>query len=246
MTSLQDKVCIITGGGRGIGLSIAETFGQEKAKIVLVDLNEEDLAKAAASLQEQGCEVLTIAANVTKKDDVARFVDETMQKFGQIDVLVNNAGITKDHLLMRMSEENFDAVISVNLKGVFLCGQACAKAMMKKKYGKIINISSIARHGNFGQSNYSATKAGVVAMAKTWGRELSRYNINVNAVAPGFIATEMTAAIPEDVQNEMKKGIPMGRAGEPKEIANVVAFLASDASSYIQGEVIAVNGGMHM
>jgi 3-oxoacyl-[acyl-carrier protein] reductase len=246
MTGLAGKVCVITGGARGIGLSIGEVFVREKAKIVLVDMNEADLTKAAAFLREKGGEVLTIQANVTKSDDVDRFVDETVNKFGTIDILVNNAGITRDHLLLRMSEETFDAVISVNLKGVFLCGQACAKVMFKKKYGKIINISSIARHGNFGQSNYSATKAGVVGMTKTWAQELSRYNINVNAVAPGFIATEMTAAIPADVKEEMMKRIPLSRAGEPREIAEVVAFLASDASSYIQGEVIAVNGGMHM
>jgi 3-oxoacyl-[acyl-carrier protein] reductase len=246
MAVLKGKVGVITGGARGIGLSIAELFVREGAKVVLVDMNDADLEKAATHLRERGAEVLPLKANVTKVGEVASFVDETVKKFGTIDLLVNNAGITRDHLLLRMSEENFDAVVNVNLKGVFLCGQAVAKVMFKKKYGKIVNISSIARHGNFGQSNYSATKAGVVAMTKTWAQELSRYNINVNAVAPGFIATEMTAAIPAEVKEEMMKRIPLARAGEPKEIAEVVTFLCSDAAAYVQGEVIAVNGGMHM
>ncbi|MFH1262633.1 MAG: 3-oxoacyl-ACP reductase FabG [Pseudomonadota bacterium] len=243
---LNGKVGVITGGARGIGRSIAEAFVREKAKVALIDMNEKDLADAAALLREQGGEVMTVVANVTKADDVDRFVDEVTKKFGTIDILVNNAGITRDGLLFRMSEENFDSVIAVNLKGVFLCGRACAKVMFKKKYGKIVNISSIARHGNFGQSNYSATKAGVVGMTKTWAQELSRYNINVNAVAPGFIATEMTAAIPADVRETMVKQIPLGRPGEAKEVAELVTFLSSDAAAYIQGEVVGINGGLHM
>jgi 3-oxoacyl-[acyl-carrier protein] reductase len=244
--SLKGTVAVITGAGRGIGRSIAERFATDGAKLALVDLDEPNLRVTLESIQKKGAEGITISANVSKPSDVSRVVEETIQKFGTIDVLVNNAGIVRDQTLLKMTEENFDAVIAVNLKGVFLCGQACAKVMAEKKYGKIVNISSSAWRGNFGQTNYSAAKAGVVGMTKTWALELAKHNINVNAVAPGFINTDMTATIPPEIRDKMIAKIPLARAGEPSDVANLVHFLASDASSYIQGEVIGINGGFLM
>ena len=246
MTSLEGKIAVITGGGQGIGRAIAERFSQEKAKLVLVDLDEKGLNETANGLRSRGIEICPVVANVSKAPEVARIIEEGLKRFGTIDILVNNAGIVRDSTLLKMQEENFDAVIAVNLKGVFLCGQACAKVMAEKKRGKIVNISSAAWRGNFGQTNYSAAKAGVVGMTKTWALELSKYNINVNAIAPGFINTDMTATIPPEVREKMITRIPLNRAGEPSDVAELVRFLASDESSYIQGEVIALNGGLQM
>ncbi len=250
MNSLQDKVAVVTGSARGIGRAIAECFSREKAKVACVDMNEVALRETEKSLKslesKGGGEGFCIVADISKSNEVKRMVDEVLKKFATIDILVNNAGIVRDSTLLKMPEETFDAVISVNLKGVFLCGQACAKVMAEKKYGKIVNISSAAWRGNFGQSNYSAAKAGVVGLTKTWALELSKYNINVNAIAPGFISTEMTATIPPEIREKMIAKIPLGRAGEARDVAQLVQFLACDESSYIQGEVIAINGGFQM
>jgi 3-oxoacyl-[acyl-carrier protein] reductase len=243
MTTLKGKTAVITGAGRGIGRAIAERFAKGEAKLVLVDMDENTLKATASSLPTES---LTVVANVSNSGDVKKMVDLATQKFGGIDILVNNAGIVRDSTLLKMTEENFDAVIAVNLKGVFLCGQACARVMAERKSGKIVNISSAAWRGNFGQTNYSAAKAGVVGMTKTWALELSKYNINVNAIAPGFIATDMTATIPPDIREKMVATIPLKRAGEANDVAELVYFLASDASSYIQGEVIAINGGFQL
>ncbi len=246
MFFMTNKVILITGGGRGIGRAIGERFAKEGVRIVLVDLDEKNLSAAASSITSLGAKVLTIAANVAISEDVSRVVKETVTAFGAIDVLVNNAGIVRDATLLKMTEEAWDAVIDVNLKGVFLCGQAVAKVMAEKKSGRIINISSLARRGLFGQSNYSASKAGVVGLTKTWALELSKYGILVNAIAPGLISTDMTASIPPEVRANMLGKIPLGREGNPSDIAELAYFLASEGSSYIQGEVIPINGGLEI
>lgn len=246
MATLKGKVAVVTGAGRGIGRAIAERFAKESAKVVCVDLDEKNVQETAASVKTLGGEALVVMANVSKAAEADRIVKEAVAKFGTVDILVNNAGIVRDQTLLKMTEENFDAVISVNLKGVFLCGQACARVMAERKYGKIVNISSAAWRGNFGQTNYSAAKAGVVGMTKTWALELSKYGVNVNAIAPGFIATDMTSTIPPEIREKMIAKIPLQRAGEPSDIADLVRFLASDDSSYIQGEVIGINGGFQL
>jgi len=246
MATLKGKVAVITGAGRGIGRAVAERFGQDGARLSLVDLDEKTLSASASALRSKGVEIIMVSADVSKASDAARMIAETVQKLGTVDILVNNAGIVRDASLLKMTEENFDAVIAVNLKGVFLCGQAAARVMAEKKYGKIVNISSVAWRGNFGQSNYSAAKAGVIGLTKTWALELSKYGVSVNAVAPGFISTEMTATIPPEVREKMVAKIPLGRAGEPQDVADLVHFLASDDASYIQGEVISINGGFQL
>jgi len=243
MTSLNGKIAIITGAGRGIGRTISLRLAQEKAKIVLVDLNDQDLASVEKEVISAGGQVLSIRADVTQSQEVTHMITEALNTFSTVDILINNAGIIRDASLLKMTEKDFDAVIAVNLKGVFLCTQACAQIMSQKKYGKIVNLSSIAKDGNYGQTNYAASKAGVAAMTRTWALELSRFNINVNAIAPGLIATDMTAKIPEAIKEKMVKMIPLRREGQTSDIAELACFLASDASSYIQGEVITISGG---
>jgi 3-oxoacyl-[acyl-carrier protein] reductase len=246
MPSIENKVAIVTGAGRGIGRAICERFGKDKAKVVLVDMDETTLHAAAESVEGLGGQVHKVVADVSQSSDVQRMVDGAVKTFGTIDILVNNAGIVRDSTLLKMDESKFDQVIAVNLKGVFLCGQACARVMAEKKYGKIVNVSSAAWRGNFGQTNYSAAKAGVVGMTKTWALELSKYGINVNAIAPGFISTEMTATIPPEIRDKMIAMIPLKRAGEVEDISALVHFLASDDSSYIQGDLIPINGGFQL
>jgi len=243
----NNRTAIITGGARGIGLAIAEVLAAGGANVVLVDVNLEAAQAAAAILAEQGVQTLALKSDVTSEADVQQMVDIVLDKFGQIDILVNNAGITRDGLSLRMQEADFDLVIKVNLKGVFLCSKAVAKEMMKKRYGRIINLSSVVGlMGNIGQANYAASKAGIIGLTKTMARELAARSITINAVAPGFIDTEMTQAIPEKNRNAMLTQIPMGRLGSVAEVANVVAFLASDLASYVTGEVIRIDGGMAM
>lgn len=243
MANLDGKVAIITGAGRGIGRTIAQQFAEEGAKVVLVDVNEQDLDETEKEIKSQGGQAISLKVDVTQTKDVARMVDEAIKAFKTVDILVNNAGIIRDASLLKMTEQDFDAVIAVNLKGVFLCTQACAQVMTQNKSGKIVNLSSIAKDGNYGQTNYAASKAGVAAMTRTWALELSRFNINVNAIAPGLIATDMTAKIPEAIKEKMVKMIPLRREGQTSDIAELACFLASDASSYIQGEVITISGG---
>ncbi len=248
---LQDRVAIVTGGAAGIGAATAERFAEEGAKVVICDVAQEAGQAEVAKLGPDAC---FYPVNVADRDAVQKFVDEVFNRYGRIDILVNNAGILRDGQLVKfkegqltgqMSEKDFDLVISVNLKGVFNCTQAVAPYMVRGGGGVILNASSIVGlDGNFGQTNYVATKAAVVGMTKTWSRELGRYHIRVNAVAPGFIATDMIKSMPEKIIEGMKAKTPLGRMGQPRDIANAYLFLASDEASYISGEVLRVDGGI--
>lgn len=242
---LKDKVAIVTGGGRGIGRVTCLVFGREGAKVVVADMDEQSTNAVAKEITDAGGQALAVTVDVSKADSVKAMVDKVKEWGGSIDVLVNNAGITRDARLVKMTEDQWDAVINVNLKGTWLCGQAVAPVMVEQKKGSIINVSSIVGvYGNFGQSNYAATKAGVIAMAKTWARELGPSGVRVNAVTPGFIATEMVKTIPEKVIEDVKSKTPLRRLGEPEDMANVYVFLASDDSSFVHGTVIQADGGI--
>jgi len=248
---LQDKVCIVTGGAAGIGRATAERFAEEGATVIICDLNEEQGQKTAEAI---GPAAAFVRVNVADRQAVGEFVDGVVAKFGRVDVLVNNAGVLRDGTLVKvkdgvlvkqMSEADFDLVISVNLKGVFNCTQAVAPHMIRQGSGVILNASSIVGlDGNFGQTNYVATKSAVIGMTKVWARELGRSGIRVNAIAPGFTATEMVAAMPENILDGMRGRTPLGRLGEPRDIANAYLFLASDEASFITGEVLRVDGGI--
>ncbi len=248
---LQDKVALITGGAAGIGKATAQVFVKEGARVALCDVSEQQGAELAAAL---GSDVQFTRVDVTNRAEVQAWVDGVAARYGRVDILVNNAGITRDaqfvkmkdgELVKQMSEEAFDLVVSVNLKGVFNCTQAVAPYMIKQKSGVILNASSVVGlYGNFGQTNYVATKAGVIGMTKVWARELGKYGVRVNAVAPGFIMTEMVAKMPEDVLAGMRAKTPLGRLGEPEEIANTYLWLASDEASYVSGATISVDGGI--
>jgi 3-oxoacyl-[acyl-carrier protein] reductase len=248
---LEGKVCLITGGGAGIGEQTAATFYERGATVVICDVNEEAGRAVAAQLEERAS---FYRVNVADRDAVQEWVDAVIAAHGRIDVLVNNAGILRDGLLVKvkdgelvkqMAEVDFDQVIGVNLKGVFNCTQAVAPTMIRQGSGVILNASSVVGlDGNFGQTNYVAAKAGVVGMTRVWARELGRYGIRVNVVAPGFIATEMTASMPEKVLEAMKGHTPLGRLGAPEDIANAYAFLASDDAAFISGAVLRVDGGL--
>jgi 3-oxoacyl-[acyl-carrier protein] reductase len=244
---LKDKVAIITGGARGIGKEIALTFAREGANICICDVNEQLLDEAAKELKSVGREALGLKIDVTDFSQVEDMVRKVLDKFRKIDILINNAGITRDNLLLRMKEEEWDAVLDVNLKGTFNCTKAVSKLMVKQRSGKIVNIASIIGiMGNAGQANYAASKGGIISFTKSAAKELSSRNINVNAVAPGFIKTDMTAQIPQDLQESMLKAIPAGKFGEPSDVAKVALFLVSESSRYITGHVIQVDGGMVM
>jgi 3-oxoacyl-[acyl-carrier protein] reductase len=243
----KDKVAVITGASRGIGRSIALALASEGARIVAFDLDMAETEKVTAEIRALGVDALAVQGNVTVAADTERLMDAAMEKFGRIDILVNNAGITRDGLLMRMKDEDWDAVLSVNLKGAFLCSRAASKFMAKQRSGRIINIASVVgQMGNAGQANYCASKAGLMGLTKSNARELAKRNVTVNAVAPGFIATAMTDALPEKTRQELAAQIPLERLGSADDIANVVVFLASERSGYITGQVIGVNGGMYM
>ncbi|MDD5101861.1 MAG: 3-oxoacyl-[acyl-carrier-protein] reductase [Endomicrobiaceae bacterium] len=245
---LKGQVAVITGCAQGIGKSIAETFAKEGANIVVSDINMELAQKTADELKSQyNVETIAVAGNVSKLEDCETLVTKVLDKFQKIDILVNNAGITKDNLVLRMSEQEWDAVISVNLKGVFNCIKAVVKPMFKQRSGRIINIASVVGlMGNAGQANYSASKGGVIALTKTCAREFSSRNVLVNAIAPGFIRTAMTDVLSDDVKQKLTDQIPLKRLGEASDIAKSALFLASEDSSYITGHVISVNGGMYM
>ncbi len=245
MGKLDGKVALITGSARGIGKAIAVKLAQEGADIVIVDVNLELAEETAKEIEGMGRKSIAYKMDVTNLEEVEKTMEDVVNKMGKIDILVNNAGITKDNLMLRMKESDWDAVIAVNLKGVFNCSKAVLKYMMKQRSGKIINIASIiGLIGNPGQANYSASKAGVIALTKTMAKEIGSRNINVNAIAPGYIDTEMTRKLPENIRQEMLKLIPLGRMGQPEDVANVAAFLASDDANYITGQVIVVDGGM--
>lgn len=242
---LKDRVAIITGGANGIGLATAKRFTSEGAIVVIADLRREQIDAAVAECNSAGGKAYGLIVDVTQRPSVDAMVAAVKQQSGRIDILVNNAGITKDARLVKMTEIEFDTVIDVNLKGVFNCAQAVVPTMIEQGSGVILNASSIVGlYGNFGQTNYAATKFGVIGFTKTWFRELGPKGIRVNAVAPGFIATHILDAIPENVMKQLADRVSLGRLGKPEEIASVYAFLASDDASYINGAVLEVSGGM--
>ena len=245
MSRLNNKVCLITGAAQGIGLATAEAFAREGAIVVLADLKPEPVAEAVKRCQSLGARAEGHALDVTDRARVAAVVADVLARHGRIDVLVNNAGITQDARLQKMTLEQFDRVIDVNLRGVFHCAQLVADAMVQQGSGVILNASSVVGiYGNYGQTNYAASKFGVIGFTKTWARELGPKGVRVNAVAPGFIETPILSTIPDKVVAEMQQRVPLRRLGRPEEIASVYAFLASDDASYVNGAVIEVSGGM--
>ena len=245
MISLKGKVAVITGSGRGIGKSIALKLASLKADIVVSDLI--DTKDTVSEIESLGQKAIGVQCDVSNEEDVKNLIDKSLETFGKIDILVNNAGITKDNLTMRLPVEDWDSVININLKGAFLCTKAAMRPMMKQKSGNIINVASIiGLIGNAGQVNYSASKAGVIAMTKTVAQEVGSRNINVNAIAPGFIDTAMTQKLPDKVKEELLERIPLKRLGSQEDVANLVAFLASDQANYITGQVFVLDGGMTM
>ena len=244
--NLKGKIALVTGGTRGIGREIALRLAKEGANLAITYTSKEEQALDVVNeIKNHGVNAIAVKANVINNDDVLNMVKTVEEELGTIDILVNNAGITKDNLIIRMTEEDWDSVIDVNLKGVFLSTKAVARAMMKKRYGKIINISSVVGvNGNAGQGNYSASKAGVIGFTKSMAKELASRGVRVNAIAPGFIETDMTNILKEEIKNEMIKSIPLNSFGKPKDIANLVVFLAGEESDYITGQVIKVDGGM--
>ncbi|MDD5644364.1 MAG: 3-oxoacyl-[acyl-carrier-protein] reductase [bacterium] len=244
---LKNKTAIVTGAGQGIGKTIALKLAGEGADIALCDIDEESLRKTASEIECLGRKAYAYKCNVADIASVDKTVNKILDNAGKVDILINNAGLTRDALMMRLKEEDWDLVISVNLKGVFNFMKSVCRPMLKQKSGKIVNIASIiGLIGNAGQSNYAASKAGVIALTKTAAREMASRGINVNAVAPGFIQTRMTDVLSEDVKGQMLKAIPLGYFGKPEDVANVVMFLSSELSSYVTGQVIVVDGGMVM
>ena len=246
---LEGKKAVVTGGTRGIGFAVVETFLKNGASVALFGSRQETVDKALAKLKAENpdWDVMGLAPDLTDYAAVEAAMAKVTEAFGRIDILVNNAGITKDGLLMMMKPEDFDAVIAANLRGTFLCMKAVARQMVKQRYGRIVNLSSVVGlRGNAGQVNYAASKAGVIGMTKSLAKELAGRNITVNAVAPGFIDTDMTAALTETAKNAALGSIPMGRMGTPENVAKAVAFLAGEDAGYITGQVLAVDGGMSM
>ena len=246
--ALKNKVALITGSARGIGKAIAETLAKRGAILVITDLNIDQAAATAEEIRSNlGVETLALQVDVSDFDSANTMIKGALEAYGQVDILVNNAGITRDNLIMRMDESDWDSVLDVNLKGAWNCSKAIIRPMMKKRYGRIINISSVSGlAGQAGQTNYSASKAGLVGFTKALAREVASRNITVNAVAPGFIPTALTVDLPVDLKDGMMKLIPLNRWGTPEEIAYAVAFFASEEASYITGQVLSVDGGMMM
>lgn len=246
--SFDGKVALVTGAARGIGRSIAETFAMRGAQVVLADLNFDQVNETALEIAKtSGVNTVALPVDVSDTNSANEMVTKAIGEFGHVEILVNNAGITRDTLIMRMEEADWDAVIDINLKGAFNCSKAIIRPMMKQRYGRIVNISSVSGlAGQAGQTNYSASKAGLIGFTKALAREVASRQITVNAVAPGFVLTALTEVLPEDLKTEMLKITPLGRFGEPEEISNAVAFLASDEASYITGQVLSVDGGMMM
>lgn len=241
---LEDKVAIVTGGGSGIGEATVLRFVEEGAKVAIVDVVLEGANKVADAAKEKGGEVLVHQTDIAKKDDVDKMVAATLDQFGKVDILINNAGINRDAIAKKMTEEQWDKVMDVNLKGTFLCSQAASVPMMEQNYGRIVNTASIGALGNVGQSNYAASKCGVMGLTKTLALELARYNITVNCVSPGATKTPMTAKMPPEFAEKLTKKIPLRRFAEASELANAHLFLASDESSYITGQIVFVDGGI--
>ena len=242
---LKDKVSIITGAANGIGKATALKFGQEGAKVVVCDLKQNEVDAVVNEIKAAGGQAMGAVVNVTSDADIKAAVDAVMKAWGRVDVLVNNAGITMDSTIKKMTEEQWDRVIDINLKGVWRCTKAVVDIMLAQNSGVILTTSSVVGlYGNFGQTNYAATKFGVIGMTKTWAKELGKNNIRAVAVCPGFIGTEMVRAMPEEVIKKIESGIPMRRLGKPEEIANTFAFLASDEAGYITGVAIEASGGV--
>ncbi len=244
---LKGKVALVTGAAQGIGKAVALLLARNGADIVVSDVNLEKAEETAREIEGLGQRALATKTNVADANDVERMVQAVLEQFGRIDILVNNAGITRDKLLLRMSDEDWDAVLGVNLRGTFLCTRAVIRPMAKQKSGKIVSIASVVgAMGNAGQANYGASKAGVIGFTKTIAREYAGRGINVNAIAPGYIETPMTEALPDKAKEELKRLIPMDRLGKPEDVAEAVLFLVSEASNYITGQVLHVNGGIYM
>ena len=247
MGKLDDKIAIVTGGGSGIGQSIALGLAREGCDVALCGRRLEPLQETVGRIEALGRRALALSVDVSRGEAVHGFVDEVVKVFGRVDILVNNAGVTRDNLLIRMTEDQWDEVLTTNLKGAFLFGKAVARPMMKQRGGSIVQISSIiGLIGNAGQCNYAASKAGLIALTQSMAKELASRNIRVNAVAPGFIVSQMTNALPEALRTKMLGEIPLGRFGAGEDIANAVVFLASEDASYVTGQVLSVNGGMTM
>lgn len=245
--NFKDKVALITGGARGIGREIALAFAKEGSNIAICDVDAESLALTQKEIEALGVQVITGLVDVTKADQADGFTQKTLDKFKKIDILINNAGITRDGLLVRMSEADWDLVLAVNLKGAFNFTKAVSKIMMKQRDGRIVNMASIIGiMGNAGQANYAASKGGLIAFTKSVAKELASRNVRANAIAPGFIQTDMTAKLSDEVKSEMLKFVPLGKLGTVQDVANLALFLAGDDSSYITGQAIQVDGGMVM
>lgn len=245
MKRLENKVAVITGGAQGIGKAAVKRFAAEGAVVIIWDVNEEKAFSTINELKNISDKISFQKVDVTKLESVTEAAKQIIDQFQKIDILINNAGITRDSSFLKMTSEQWQQVIDVNLTGVFNCTKAIAPSMVEKLYGKIVNTSSVVGlYGNFGQTNYVATKSGIIGMTKVWARELGRKGINVNAVAPGFIATEMVATVPEKVLDMLKEKTPLGKLGDPEDIANAYLFLSSDESKYINGAVLSVDGGL--
>ena len=243
MIDLRGKVAIVTGAGRGIGEAIVYKMVAAGAKMVAVDINEESVKQVALKVDGSDSNVLGIACDISKMDTVRNMVDQVVAKFGTVDILVNNAGITRDSMFHKMSPEQWQQVIDINLTGVFYVTSAIVPHMRANNYGKIVNISSVSAYGNIGQANYAASKAGVIGLTKSLAKELGRYNINVNVIEPGLIETDMISSVPEQLKSEWIKAMPLGRLGTSDDVANAVCFFASDISSFITGTELPVCGG---
>jgi 3-oxoacyl-[acyl-carrier protein] reductase len=244
---LADRVALVTGGAQGIGRAVALLLAQNGADIVVSDINLDKAEETAREVQALDRKALATKVDVATLGDVEKMVDTVLEQFGRVDILVNNAGITRDKLILRMTEEDWDAVLNINLKGTFNCTKAVVRHMSKQKYGKIVNIASVVGEmGNAAQANYAASKAGVIGFTKTIAREFAQRGINVNAIAPGYIETPMTDSLPDKVKEELKRLIPLDRLGKPEDVAEAVLFLVSESANYITGHVLNVNGGIYM
>ncbi|MGB3682178.1 MAG: 3-oxoacyl-[acyl-carrier-protein] reductase [Rubrobacteraceae bacterium] len=244
----EGRVAVVTGGGRGIGRAIAVRLANEGAKVAIsYRSNEEEAGKTAGLIRDAGAECETFKGDVASSDDVKALFEAVGESFGGVDILVNNAGVTRDNIMLRMKEDEFDDVIQTNLKGTYLCTRAVLRGMVRARWGRIVNVSSVVGLiGNAGQANYAASKAGIIGLTKSVAREVAPRGITVNAVAPGYVETELTGGLPEEVKDQIRAQTPAGRIGEPEEIAEVVAFLAGEGAGYVTGQTIAVDGGMVM